>query len=364
MRKLLDIARYLVGGLFIFSGLIKINDPVGTAIKLEEYFAVFAGDIASFFSIFEPYALIIGIILNVLEVVLGLALLIRWRVKFTITLLSILIVFFTFLTFYSAYFNKVTDCGCFGDAIKLTPWESFTKDVILLILIGLLFIFRDKIKESTFAAKHIIIISVTAISILLCIYAIRHLPFLDFRAYKEGVNIPEAMKAKESPKFQYTFEKDGEKIKSYKYLTEADGYKLISHEITNPDVSVPKITDFAIWNESGDKTQEMLNGKKLWIIAYDIDEASTEGLIDISSLVSRLPADVTPIVLTSSSAESVLKVKAERGLTPDFYYGDATVLKTIIRSNPGLVLVEDGIVLMKWHYNDVPDPSDISELLR
>ncbi|MBK6264568.1 DoxX family protein [Marivirga sp. S37H4] len=364
MKILTDIARYLVGGLFIFSGLIKINDPVGTAIKLEEYFAVFAGDIAPFFSIFEPYALVIGIFLNVLEVVLGIALIIKWRVKFTITLLSILIVFFTFLTFYSAYFNKVTDCGCFGDAIKLTPWESFTKDVILLVLIGFLLIFRNKIKDSTFAAKNIIIICVTALSVLLCIYAIRHLPFIDFRAYKVGVNIPEAMTAKESPKFQYTFEKEGETIKSYQYLTEKEGYKLVSHEITNPDISTPKITDFAVWNESGDKTKEMLSGKKLWIIAYNIEEASTEGLIDINSLISRLPGDITPIILTSSSAEGVLKVKAERGLTPDFYYGDATVLKTIIRSNPGLVLVEDGTVLAKWHYNDVPDPSDLSELLR
>ncbi|PTB91356.1 DoxX family protein, partial [Marivirga lumbricoides] len=147
------------------------------------------------------------------------------------------------------------------------------------------------------------------------------------------------------------------------YLSEKEGYKLVGHEITNPEASTPKITDFAIWNESGDKTSEVLTGKKLWIVSYSIEEADTEGLIDINNLVSRMPADVEPILITSSSAEDVLKIKAARGLQFDFYYGDATVLKTIIRSNPGIILVEDGTILAKWHYNDVPDPADLSELL-
>ena len=278
-------------------------------------------------------------------------------------LLSIMIVFFTFLTFYTAYFNKVTDCGCFGDAITLTPWQSFTKDIILVILIGFLYLNIKKIKESTFAAKNIIVVCVTSISFLLCIYAVRHLPPIDFRAYKVGTNIPEAMQAKESPKFQYTFEKDGEEIKTYEYKSEAEGYKLTGHEITNTEASTPKITDFATWNESGDKTQTVLSGKKLWIVAYDISNANTSGLIDINDLLSRLSPEIEPIILTSSSAEDVIKVRAERGIKTDFYYADATVLKTIIRSNPGLVLVEDGTIKAKWHFNDVPDPIDITEKL-
>ena len=129
------IARVVIGGLFIFSGLIKVNDPVGTAIKLEEYFNVFSTDFASFFAVFEPYALFFSVFLVVLEVVLGVAVLINYRMSVTIWVLLLIILFFSFLTFYSAYFNKVTDCGCFGDAIKLTPWQSFSKDMILLVLI-------------------------------------------------------------------------------------------------------------------------------------------------------------------------------------------------------------------------------------
>jgi hypothetical protein len=364
MKIIIDIVRYIVGGLFIFSGLVKVVDPVGTAIKLEEYFAVFAGDIASFFSVFEPYSLVIGIILNVLEVTLGIALIIRWRVKFTMNLLSIMIVFFTFLTFYTAYFNKVTDCGCFGDAITLTPWQTFTKDIILVVLIGSLYFNIKKIKESTFGPKNIIVFCTTAISFLLCIYAIRHLPPIDFRAYKVGTNIPDAMTAKENPKFQYTFEKDGEEIKSYEYKSEEEGFTLVGHEITNTEASTPKITDFASWNESGDKTKFLLTGQKLWVVAYDISSANTEGLIDITDLLSRLSPDIEPIILTSSSAEDVLKIRAQRGMKIDFYYADATVLKTIIRSNPGLVLVDNGTIKAKWHFNDVPNPIDITETLK
>jgi uncharacterized membrane protein YphA (DoxX/SURF4 family) len=363
MKVIIDIVRYVVGGLFIFSGLVKVVDPVGTAIKLKEYFAVFAGDISSFFSVFEPYALVIGIVLNVLEVTLGLALIIRWRVRYTMNLLSIMIVFFTFLTFYTAYFNKVTDCGCFGDAITLTPWQSFTKDIILVILIGFLYLNIKRIKESTFGPKNIIIICATAISFLLCIYSVKHLPVIDFRAYKVGTNIPDAMTAKENPKFQYTFEKNGEEIKSYEYKSEEEGYQLVGHEITNTEASTPKITDFATWNESGDKTETILSGQKLWIVAYDISKANTEGLIDINDLLSRLSPEIEPIILTSSSAEDVLRIKAERGMKTDFYYADATVLKTIIRSNPGLVLVKDGTIKAKWHFNDVPEPFQLTENL-
>ena len=140
MKVIRELARVIVGGLFIFSGLIKLNDPIGTAIKLEEYFQVFAQDIAPFFEVFEPAALFLAVFLSVLEVVLGVAVLFAYRMTITSITLIFLIVFFTGLTFYSAYFNKVTDCGCFGDAIKLTPWQSFYKDVILLFLIGIIFI--------------------------------------------------------------------------------------------------------------------------------------------------------------------------------------------------------------------------------
>ena len=142
MKYLVNISRILVGLLFIFSGLIKINDPVGFSFKLEEYFGPTVFNI----DFLLPYVLPLAIFIVVLEVLLGVFLLIGLKKEFTIYSLFAMIVFFTFLTWYSAYFNKVTDCGCFGDAIKLTPWESFTKDVILLVLIVIIMIGLKYIK--------------------------------------------------------------------------------------------------------------------------------------------------------------------------------------------------------------------------
>ena len=188
--------------------MIKLNDPIGTQIKLEEYFEVFAEDFGSFFHYFIPWALEIGMILIILEVALGFAILIWWRMNLTAWLLLLMMTFFTFLTFYSAYFDKVTDCGCFGDAIKLTPWESFTKDVVLMVFVLHLFWYR-KSYESALRALHGngVVIAVVVISIFLGAYAIRHLPFIDFRAYRVGNNIPQQMLPPEQPIIEYTFEK-------------------------------------------------------------------------------------------------------------------------------------------------------------
>ena len=142
MKALVSISRIIVAVLFILSGLIKLNDPVGFSFKLEEYFSTTVLDLPSL----APYALMIAIVLVIVEVLLGIFLLIGYQTKFTVCSLFVMILFFSFLTWYSAYYNKVTDCGCFGDAIKLTPWESFSKDVVLLILIVVLLFKQNLIK--------------------------------------------------------------------------------------------------------------------------------------------------------------------------------------------------------------------------
>ena len=147
MRPAITIIRFLVGGLFIFSGMIKVNDPVGTAIKMEEYFEIFSLDIAGFFHYLVPFALPISIFLVVVEVVLGVALLFNYKQNTTLKSLLAIIVFFTALTGYSAITNSVTDCGCFGDAIKLTPWESFIKDIVLLVMILILYLSEHDVQS-------------------------------------------------------------------------------------------------------------------------------------------------------------------------------------------------------------------------
>ena len=364
--KIVDwIAKIIVGGLFIFSGLIKINDPVGTQIKLEEYFEVFATDFGSFFHLFIPIALPIAFILIILEVLLGVAVLINFRMKISSWVLLILIFFFTFLTFYSAYFNKVTDCGCFGDAIPLTPWESFYKDLILVVLIAYIFVRRKLFDGLTGEATGNFTIAGTALATLIIgIYAVRHLPFIDFRPYKIGDNLMVNMQPLEEPIFEYTFRKDGELIKSEQYLSEQEGYEYIGYEVKNSKNTIPKITDFSVWNdEVGEYTDLALTGNKFILIVQDAGKASRKDLAKIGNLMKTVTLQAEVLVFTSSGVASLQDYLVEARVAVPIFFVDATVLKTMIRSNPGMMLMKDGTVLGKWHYNDIPVPDQVLNLL-
>jgi uncharacterized membrane protein YphA (DoxX/SURF4 family) len=365
MRKIIDqFSRFLVGGLFIFSGLIKLNDPVGTKIKLEEYFEVFAQDFGSFFHLFVPYALEIGIFLVVLEVVLGVAVLLFYQMNKTAIVLLGLMVFFTFLTFYSAYFNKVTDCGCFGDAIKLTPWQSFWKDIILMVFVVHLFWYRKTYAAVLYTKEgHITIIAVTAVCLFLGVYAIRHLPFIDFRAYRIGNNIPQQMQPREQPIIEYIFEKEGKEVASQKFLLATEGYTYKSSRVLNEGKTVPKITDYAVTDTDGnDVTSQTFEGAKLLFIIGDVNEASVSNIDRIRSLSEALGRKVDMMVLTSSTTEQFEYFRHQHQLGVPYYFTDATVLKTIVRSNPGITLWVNGTVKGMWHHNDTPEPDEVQEL--
>lgn len=356
-RVISHFSRFFVGILFVFSGLIKLNDPIGTQIKLEEYFEVFADDFGSFFHFLIPYALEIGMILIVLEIVLGVSVLIHYQMSRTTVILLGLMVFFTFLTFYSAYFNKVTDCGCFGDAIKLTPWESFYKDVMLMIFVLHLFWYRRTYTSVLpFRLGTVSVILVAAVSFYAGIYAVRHLPFIDFRAYKIGNNIPEQMRPEEQPRIEYVFEKDGREVRSEKFLAESDGYTYKSSHVLNEDKIVPKITDYAVADEDGDDvTASTFEGAKLLFIIYDVSKASTSNVQRIKALMDSLEGKVEMMILTASGPTDIDAFRHAHQLAVPFYFADATVLKTIVRSNPGITLWVNGTVKGKWHHNDVPD---------
>lgn len=367
INRIIDIfSRVFVGGLFIFSGLIKLNDPIGTKIKLTEYFEVFSSDFGSFFELFIPLALPLGMVLIVLEVVLGVAILINFKMEKTTWVLLLLMVFFTFLTFYSAYFNKVTDCGCFGDAIPLTPWQSFYKDVILMVFVLHLFWHRRRFEPLLRTRTgHAVIGGVTIISFFIGIYAIKHLPYIDFRPYKIGNNIAEEMVADEAPILEYTFKKDGETVTSRKYLMPDEGYEYVSSEIVNEKASTPAITDYQVVSPEGDDyTQQTFEGVKLLFIFYDTYEADTDEMDEIKQLVENVNEQITPIVLTSAGISEFEEFRHEHQLAMPYYLADATVLKAMIRANPGIMLLKNGTVLGKWHNNDVPDATTINELAR
>jgi uncharacterized membrane protein YphA (DoxX/SURF4 family) len=374
-----------VGIVFVISGLIKANDPIGTAIKMEEYFEVFAHDLDAsiqstdnppsnathsvgydFFMALKSKALPIAIFFVILEVVLGVMLLANFGRKLTVWLLLGLILFFTFLTFYSAYFNKVTDCGCFGDALKLTPWQSFGKDVVLLVLI-LVLLFQKKIENSFSALSGSLVVLSLIGSSFLAWYALENLPPIDFRPYKVGNNIPELRKPQAQPIYEYVMEKDGQEYRFSEYKME-EGYKFKEMITVNQDQVKPKIEDFAIWNDENTYTDSALVGEKLFIIVQKPDQVGAvhqKALENIRSLIKEMQAKrpQTQIwALTSSSGAEYVAFDEVAQLQIPFFYVDATVLKTIIRANIGIWVLKEGTVMGKWHYNNVPTADQVVAL--
>lgn len=360
MKILTQFCRVFVGLLFIFSGLIKLNDPVGFSFKLDEYFseAVFN------MPFLQEFSLALAVILVIAEVLLGVMLLLGYMRKLTLWLLLLMIVFFTFLTFYSAYFNKVTDCGCFGDAIKLTPWESFSKDVVLLVLIIVLFIGQKYIKPlfNKVGNATLTLIALGACSFM-AYYVLNHLPIIDFRAYKVGTNIQKGMEIPEgAPKSKYdivfTYKVDGvDKQFKMEELTNlpANAEFVSREERLIQQGYEPPIHDLSMVLEEQDYTPEVLAAPKaLLIVAYDLKKANEQGLKTISETVTKARnAGYEIIGLTATDKNVVDEFKAKYNLDLDFYFCDGITLKTIERANPSYVTLEYGVITDKKHWNDV-----------
>jgi len=369
LRTVTRVSWFLLGALFIFSGLIKLNDPVGTAYKLEEYFDVFSRDVPFLGGLFKALAgnsRSLSIVLSSLEVILGVALLLRWHLRITLWTLLTLLVFFTFLTFYSAAFNKVTDCGCFGDFIKLTPWTSFAKDLFLLVLWAVVF-FNQRFLRHAFVQGTPGVMTMTfasAIAIGIGVRALGHLPYFDFLPYKVGNDIGKLMKASAPLRYKYIMEKNGQTQEFTTYPDSTWTYK--SMVPLNPEDG-PKITDFRVWNDEGDYTPELLRGRKLVLIVQNTDKADR----DRYDLINKLFADakesranIMPLIVTSSSPAEFDVFRHNANFAVPFYYADATVLKSMIRSNPGFVLLKDGVVRGKYHYHDIPSIGKVEEKMQ
>ncbi len=359
MKYIVGISRFFVGILFIISGLIKLNDPLGFSFKLEEYFSYGVLNLP----LFEPYALQIAIVIVVLEVFIGVCLLIGFKVKFTIWSLLVMIIGFTFLTFYSAYFNKVTDCGCFGDALKLTPWKSFAKDIVLLLLILILTIGRQHIKAIFSVSLNKIIIALTLMGCSVFVYyVLNHLPVIDFRPYKVGTNIKEGMSVPaDAPKavfdYAWKFNVNGqEKI----IITQGD-YPTVDGdfiEVQTTEVQAgyePPIHDFTIEKDGVDRASEFLTTPNLVIVtAYDLGKSNFkafEGIKEVTDKAMKLGYKV--IGLSASNENFTQKLIKEYKLNFDFYFTDQTTLKTIVRSNPGVMVLQKGTIMQKVHFNDI-----------
>jgi uncharacterized membrane protein YphA (DoxX/SURF4 family) len=370
MKFIAHFARILVGIEFIFSGFVKVVDPYGTGLKLQEYFEVFAQDLPiakGFFEALAHQSQSISLIFCASELILGVALLVNYRMKITSWLVLLLMSFFTFLTFYSAYFNKVTDCGCFGDFLKLKPWHSFYKDVISLAIIVLFFSYRKKFKAIKFSGIATLLAVVFAFGIGL--FGLRYLPILDFLPYAIGKSIPEQMKPTGvKPIFNYVFldKKNNTEIESKEYLMDTLQYKYVSSSILNEEATKPKITDYAISDTSGnDFTQESFSNKKLLITfkkVEGIDKKQSNELRNLVSVGNKL--EIKSMLLTSMIFEEFDDFQKKNKLDAPYYSIDEKVLKTIARTNPCAILLENGIVKGKWSIHNLPSESELKDIIK
>ncbi|UKM64544.1 DoxX family membrane protein [Flavobacteriaceae bacterium GSB9] len=362
MKAIVSISRILVGILFIISGFIKLNDPLGFSYKLQEYFSA---DVLNL-PFLEPYALLVSVFVVVFEVVLGVFLIIGYKPKFTVWSLLGMIVFFTFLTFYSAYFDKVKDCGCFGDALKLTPWESFTKDVVLLVFILILF-FGVKYIKPVFGKLQTTVLALLGfvLSLWFAYHVLMHLPAIDFRAYKIGNNIKEGMIVPDDapkPIIEYTwkFKVNGEE----KTFVTDGAYPSVDGDFIDVETKVidegytPPVVDFSIETSNGeDLTEHFLSEENLVVVvSYSLEKIERDGTLKLNALQKRAQHNGYRIIgLTASGEDAKTYINKTYNLDFKWYLCDEKALKTVVRSNPGVLELDAGTVKQKLHWNDIED---------
>lgn len=455
---LITFLQSFCGALFIFSGWVKAIDPLGTAYKMEQYFGEFRvtfsqtslKGLADLFPVFAEYAIVFAVIMIVLEIVLGIMLLFGIFKKFTAWTFFLLILFFTFLTGFTYltgyvpegvnFFSfsqwgdyvetnmKVTDCGCFGDFIKLKPKVSFLKDVFLLFP-ALIFIFFNKSFYSLFSnttRNSIFIFSLAGFTFYCFSNFVWDLPHTDFRPFKIGNNIREMKKLEKEAAaavkivaYKMTNLKSGEivEIPFDTYMVEYAKYPTTDWKLeqikSEPAIEKTKVSDFEVADVDGnDKTEDILNypGFSFMIIAYKLNESlvnttriqkdsifrkdsilvgKTYQYVNVFSEIkestmpvknyswadnyldswkNRLLPVMNPLVKENINIFAVTKY-TDKQMIADFiketgadfpiYMADDILLKTIVRSNPGIVLLKDGKVVANWHIRQLPDANEL-----
>ena len=360
MNILTHIARLLVAVTFIFSGFVKLVDPLGSAYKFEEYFGA---DVLNL-EFLIPYALQFSVLLILAEIMLGVMLLVGYKAKLTVWSLFLITLLFLFLTWYSAYYDKVTDCGCFGDAVKLTPWETFYKNVILIVLVLYLLIRVYDIQpvSSEILAKRVSLVSLI-LFIGIVFYVLRYLPIIDFRPYAIGKNIPEGMlipKGAEQPVYEDTwiYNVNGE---DQVYTTEEkpwniEGATFVDRKTrTLKEGYVPPIHDFTMENGGEDITELLMAKEKLMlVVAYNLKLTNSKGMKEVKELSERaMEKGYTVYCFSASTQEDYDQLKKAYNLDFDLLFCDETTLKTIVRSNPGILTLDKGTITGKWSWRQM-----------
>lgn len=361
MKKGLTIIRWVVGLLFIFSGLIKANDPLGLSYKMQEFFEVWG------WHGLNQYTLALSIIMNVFEVLAGVAVILGWRMRLFSWLLLLLIIFFSFLTGYALLSGKIKTCGCFGDCLPLTPLQSFLKDLLLLLLILVLFTRRHTVRPALRPPlPGVLLLLVVLGTVFMQRYVLEHLPFVDCLPYKKDNNILKKMEPPQGAvidSFAITFKyrKNGKIVEfdaanipadldsTYEYVDRYD-------KLVRKGNAVPEIEDFALVTASGaDTTQAVLRQDRDYILVFvqnfdHWDKAAGA----FSQVLEKAQAFNLPVIVaTPAATEAAHKIVPAVSVQLRIVTCDATVVKTAARVVPTFFLMHGGQVLEKKSYRDI-----------
>ena len=354
------VFRTLLGVVFLFSGVVKAIDPLGTVYKIEDYLKAFGG----FFLELLPMAEVAAWGLIILELLLGMCMVLNIRTLWTSWVSLLFYLVMTPLTLYIALTNPVSDCGCFGDAIVLTNWQTFSKNVVLIILAIILVALRKHVYPLWRGWMEIIIVLITAIGALAFMeYTYLHLPLMDFRPYKIGNHLPTLMEYPEDAQpdvyeYSFVYEKDGVEqtftLDNYPKGDSTWTFVRQNSKLIQKGYE-PPIHDFEIINAEGeDLTWDILESEEpvTLVVMYDLQKADKKQLAKVENLIGD---EARFYILTGSGTDEMITFALEYPTLSDYICTcDPVTLKTIVRANPGVVVVQNGIVIDKYNLRNRP----------
>ena len=374
MKLVVNSVRFIVGILFIFSGLVKANDPLGLGYKMDEFFDLWNEGLAKtsfsflthFFQFLRDHSLSLSVLMIAFEIIAGVALLIGWRMKIFSWLLLLLTLFFTFLTAYAVYSGKFTNCGCFGDCLPIPPQASFLKDIILTLLIIFLFVNRRKILPFFNGRTNVAIMLATAIlSFGLQWYMLTYLPVIDCLPFKKGNNISEKMKQPpgsrpDSFAIRFVYEKGG---KTYDFSpnnlpTDLDTYtfKERKDKLIRKGNAEPPIKGFILKTESGDDSTQMVLSQPHCFLLFceNFKTPVSDWQKDFEKLKQLSDQKNIPVYIITASLDDAKKALSTTPFsTISMFECDYTAIRTAARTNPCLYLIKQGTIVNKWSYKKI-----------
>jgi hypothetical protein len=353
-----------LGVLFVFSGLVKGNDIVGTTIKFKEYFNAFGLSYFSFTSTF------FAISLSAIEFLIGVSFLLRVNLKLAFYATIGFMGFFTILTFLIAILNNVSDCGCFGDAVELTNWETFFKNIIIDLIVVILYTCQNKCYILNSRKSVTIALSFLVLFIGFSQYTYYNLPLVDFRPYKVGENIKDKISVENSEDnliYSFIYEKNGES-KEFEMENLPDSTWAWKETITKQkDGNSQKLlTDFVLTNsDKAEVTGDIVEMQQVYLLCvYDLNNLSTLNIEKIQEIVNQIESNALSVfVVVANTVEETNKFQAKFNVELQFLYSDKKVIQTIVRSTPGLVLFQNGVIIKKWSHINFPMVDEIRDLI-